>query len=184
MRHFACQREGLEIWGTDINRGHIEWLNRNLSLPFRAYQGTILPRLSIPDNHLNLVYALSVFTHIDEYEFAWLAELRRVLAPGGIAYLTIVTEDTWRDVGPDMAVYHDLLAAKDVIHDYDVTPELFSAPMPDEKVVFRWRTATMNNTTVFVSKDYIRRDWGRFFEVVDIIHRGSGYQDVAVLRKT
>ena len=44
---------------------------------------------------------------------------------------------------------------------------------PDEKVVFRWRTATMNNTTVFTTKDYIRRTWGRFFEVVDIVTQSS-----------
>jgi SAM-dependent methyltransferase len=184
LRHFVHQGDDLEVWGTDISRAHVEWINRHMPTGQRVFQGTVLPRLPIEDNKLRLAYALSVFTHIDEWEFAWLAELRRVLEPGGIAYLSIHTEDTWRDLNPNWAVYNDLLANADGIGDYDVSEEMFEGDMPDEKVVFRWRTATMNNTTVFTTKDYIRRTWGRFLEVVDIVNRGSDYQDVVVLRKS
>ncbi len=36
------------------------------------------------------VYSVSVFTHLDERgQFDWLAEVRRVLRPGGVALLTV-----------------------------------------------------------------------------------------------
>ncbi len=183
LRHFLCQDEGLEVWGTDINRGHLDWMNCHLPRGQRLFQGTVLPFLPIEDNALRLVYALSVFTHIDEFELAWLAELRRVLEPGGIAYLTIHSEDTWSEIEPDWAVYQDLMSSSESIKEYDVSLDLFRSPMPQEKVVFRWRTAAMNNTSVFQAKSYIRRNWGRFFDVLDIVRQGSGYQDVVVLRK-
>ena len=37
------------------------------------------------------------------FELAWLAELRRVLVPGGFAYLTIHSEHTWRIYDPRVA---------------------------------------------------------------------------------
>jgi hypothetical protein len=49
--------------------------------------------------------------------------------------------------------------------------------------VFRWTAALSNNTTVFLATDHIRRAWGRFLEVVEIVREGASYQDVVVLRK-
>ena len=46
----------------------------------RIFQNTILPHLPIEDNSLSLVTAFSVFTHIDDLDLAWIAELRRILS--------------------------------------------------------------------------------------------------------
>lgn len=183
LRHFVYQDEGLDVWGTDIRRSHVDWMHRHFPGDLKAFQCTIVPHLPLADDSLDLVYALSVFTHIDEFEFSWLAELRRVLKPGGIAYLTIHSDMTWADMNPGWGVYRHLLEAAGSIHDHDVTPEFLAGPMPGERVVLRWRHETVNNTNVFASCDYVRRTWGRFLDVLDIVQQGSGYQDVVVLRK-
>jgi hypothetical protein len=123
-----------------------------------------------------------VFTHIDEFETAWLAELRRVLKPGGIAYLTAHTDHTWKSLRPGMAVYDELVRLAPNIVEHVVGPELFQGPMPHERTVFRWHTAVYNHN-VFHSEPYLRRVWGNLFEVLEIVRTGSGYQDVVVLRK-
>ncbi|QDU84526.1 hypothetical protein Pla163_16370 [Planctomycetes bacterium Pla163] len=183
LRHFLFQRDDLEVWGCDINGGHVDWLGQHLPERTRIFQNTVLPSLPIPDASLDLVYAFSVFTHIDEFERSWIAELARVLAPGGFAYLTVHTEHTWSIVERAGALMSDLVRMRDQISDYDVGPELFAGPLPKDRTVFRWTSALSNNTSVFYSTRHIRRAWGTFLEIVEIIPEGAGYQDVVVLRK-
>jgi SAM-dependent methyltransferase len=183
LRHAVCQFEGLEVWGTDLNQRHVTWLLRNVPAPLKVFQCTTLPFLPLPDDYFRLATAFSVFTHIDEFELAWLAELRRVLEPGGIAYVTIHSDATWGKLGPGLTVYEHLVAASDSIEEYEITPALFRSPMPRDKVVFRWTSAALNNTNVFLSQRHVREVWGRLFEVLEIVREGASYQDVVVLRK-
>ena len=183
LRHFAAQDPGIELWGTDINLRHVEWMLTYLDPRLKVFQNTVLPHLPIPDNHLNLIYAMSVFTHIDTFELTWLAELHRCLRPGGMAYITMHTEHTWQIMHPQTALYRDLLAVKDFVSDYDITPDFLASPMPKPKTIIKWQIGSVNNSSVFVSSDHIRTVWGRFFRIEEIIREGSDYQDVIVLRK-
>ena len=183
LRHLLCQARGLELWGTDLNERHVHWLLEHFPQALKVFQCTTLPSLPLPDAGLDLVTAYSVFTHIDEYELGWLLELRRVLRPGGIAYLSIHSDATWSRLGPGMAVYENLYLLRDSIADYAIGPELFQGPMPRDKTVFRWRVARLNNTNVFLSRRHVHEVWGRFFEVLEIVDRGTDYQDVVVLRR-
>ena len=47
------------------------------------------PHLPFEDRSFGLVYCGSLFTHIDDLAEAWLAELHRVLRPGGRLYFSI-----------------------------------------------------------------------------------------------
>jgi SAM-dependent methyltransferase len=78
-----------KLYGTDYNPRLIEWCRRNL--PFAEFGINELdPPLSYADGKFDLIYAFSVFTHLPEaLQRAWLAELSRVLKPGG--YLLITT---------------------------------------------------------------------------------------------
>ncbi len=183
LRHFRYQTEGLELWGCDINGAHIDWMGRHLPSDLRLFQNTVLPSLPLPDASLSLVYAYSVFTHIDEFERSWIAEIARVLEPGGVAYITVHTEHTWSIIDRAGALRSDLERVKHQITDWKIGPELFAGPLPADRTVFRWSAALNNNTTVFYSTEHLRRAWGTFLDVVEIVREGAHYQDVVVLRK-
>ena len=58
--------------------------------PFARFErNTLAPPLDFDDESFDLVYALSVFTHLTaELQLAWRDELLRVLRPGGLLLLT------------------------------------------------------------------------------------------------
>jgi len=183
LRHFSAQEPETELWGMDINIRHAEWVRRYLDPSIRVFQGTILPHLPLEDRYFSLVYAFSVFSHIDWLETAWLLELRRILKPGGIAYLSVHSEGTWERMRPGVPIYDALIQGAGVIEEYRVTPEFLAGPMPKQKTVFTYRTGLSYNTNVFLHTDYIRNSWGRMFEIIDIVPEAHNYQDVVLLRK-
>ncbi|WP_091736118.1 class I SAM-dependent methyltransferase [Phenylobacterium immobile] len=77
--------------GCDINPKLIAWCQANLAGDFRLTE--LAPPLPYADAAFDLVYALSVFTHMHEANArAWFAELARVTAPGGLALLTFLDD--------------------------------------------------------------------------------------------
>ena len=84
MRHFVPESAEAEVWGCDIDAPSVEWVNANLNPPFAAFVNAAAPPLARPDDSFDLIYAFSVFTHITDQWSAWLVEMHRVLAPGGI----------------------------------------------------------------------------------------------------
>lgn len=177
LRHFLCHEPQVEVWAADINLRHVEWIRRFLGQRAKVFQSAKFPHLPMEDNFFDLVYAFSVFTHIDTFELFWLAEIRRVLKPGGFAYLTIHSEHTWKDMGPGWPIYSALQSH------LDVTEEILRKPMTQERVVYRWYDRASYAANVFHATDYIRATWGSFFEIVAIIRHGHIHQDVVLLRK-
>lgn len=88
MRYWAAQ-DRVHLHGTDYNPKLIAWCRRNL--PFADYQvNGLRPPLSYVGGTFDLVYARSVFTHLPEaLQSEWLAELRRILRPGGMLLFTV-----------------------------------------------------------------------------------------------
>jgi SAM-dependent methyltransferase len=85
-RHWAAS--GVEVHGSDLNPRLVAWCRR--SLPFASFaQNALAPPLAHAAGKFGLAYALSVFTHLPEpLQAAWMGELRRVLRPGGLLFLT------------------------------------------------------------------------------------------------
>jgi SAM-dependent methyltransferase len=183
LRHFACQETGLTTWACDIQLRHVEWIRNFLPHDIRVFQNSVLPQLPLESSSQKLAYAFSVFTHIDDFELAWLAELRRILVRGGIAYFTVHSERTWQNMNPDWPLWKGLMRHRADILDYKISPALFQGPMPAPKTVFWWSTGQNYNTQVFHSDEYIRNAWGRFFSIKEVIPGGYDYQDVIVLQK-
>lgn len=76
------------VSGSDRDGGAVEWCSANLQFA-RIVRNDLAPPLPHADASLDLVYALSVFTHLtQELQTAWRDELRRVLRPGGRLLLT------------------------------------------------------------------------------------------------
>ena len=182
LRHFAIQQDDLNAWGSDINARHIEWMRLNLPERIKIFQNTILPQTPLESNSIDMACAFSVFTHIDDLDLAWICEIRRVLKPGGLFYVTVHSDDTWKSLSPKDQIYQSLVGMAPHIKEYKITEEFLAGPLPQEKTVFSWQ-GNKYNTFVFHKKDYICREWGRFFKILEIIRAGSQYQDVVVLQK-
>jgi SAM-dependent methyltransferase len=77
-----------DVHGTDANEHAVAWCRPNL--PFARFSSNRLaPPLAYANGSFDLVYALSVFTHLPEpLQLAWIHELERVLRPGGLLLLT------------------------------------------------------------------------------------------------
>ena len=89
IRHWSALTS-LEVHGSDHDAAQIDWLRTGLPFVHPARNG-LAPPLPYPDGHFGLVYAISVFTHMtEELSEAWMAELRRVLRPGGLLLFTVV----------------------------------------------------------------------------------------------
>ncbi len=88
LRHWGAY-PGVDAWGSDLNADASAWIEANL--PF-AHVGVneLAPPLGHADETFDLIYAISVFTHLTEdLGVSWMAELRRILRPGGLLLFTI-----------------------------------------------------------------------------------------------
>jgi SAM-dependent methyltransferase len=81
--------EGPRLFGCDYNRTLVHWCRGNLPFMTVKVNGAE-PPLPFEDDAYDLVYAISVFTHLPEApQRRWLIELRRVLRPGGWLLFTV-----------------------------------------------------------------------------------------------
>jgi SAM-dependent methyltransferase len=93
LRHFA-NRSATEWYASDVNERLVSWCRDNLPFAHCATNG-LLPPLAFADRFFDAVYAISVLTHLDEsLQERWLAELERIVDPGG-AVLVTTHGDAW-----------------------------------------------------------------------------------------
>lgn len=90
LRHFRCM-EGVRLVGSDLDAENIAWCKHHIP-GIEFYVNELCPPLTFAeDESFDLIIAASVFTHIPlDLQTIWLAEMRRVLRPGGIFLCTIV----------------------------------------------------------------------------------------------
>lgn len=78
----------LELHGFDYNAASITWCRENIP-GIRFELNALEPPLEQPDNSLDCLYGVSVFTHLSrELHDAWMQEISRVVKPGGLMILT------------------------------------------------------------------------------------------------
>jgi SAM-dependent methyltransferase len=91
LRHWSTL-EGTRVCGCDINPKMVDWCNSNLDFAEVALN-ELSPPLPYPESSFDLVYALSVLTHLPEdLQHAWVAECRRILRPGGLLLFSTLGE--------------------------------------------------------------------------------------------
>jgi len=142
---YAAEASDAEFWGCDIHEPSIEWANEYLSPPFRFFVCQETPPFDQADARFDLIYAMSVFTHITDQWSAWLTELHRVMRPGGIAIFTIL--------GPGMA--------------QAVLGRAWDARI-GMAVVDLHKGWEIGGPSVFLGEWWIREHWGRAFEILAI----------------
>lgn len=80
---------GQRLWGCDVFKECADWCRKNIDFAEIAHT-SVEPPLPYGDGQFDLVYALSVFTHLRfEMQFKWAWEIHRVLRPGGILFATV-----------------------------------------------------------------------------------------------
>lgn len=155
---------GTDVFGSDTSEPAVEWCRRNL--PFASFElNGMAPPLAFETEQFDLVYALSVFTHLpEELQLLWMRELERVLRPGGLLLLSTHGE-----------YYRPRLRPAE--------RELFAAG----EVVVRWEeVAGTNLCTTFHPPEYVQRRLGAGFEPLEAIPqgaKGNPFQDLFVLRR-
>jgi len=98
LRHFIDVARSCELWGCDIDGASIAWLQEQLCPPLNVFRNGTEPPLPHPDGTFDLIWAVSVFTHLTDTWSRWLLELRRVLADDGLIYLTFMGPGTSQDI--------------------------------------------------------------------------------------
>jgi SAM-dependent methyltransferase len=181
LRHFVAQSDIAELWGSDINARHIRWLYEFMPRRVKPIANHAIPQLPIADQYFDLIIAFSVFTHIDTFETCWLAELKRILKPGGLAYLTVHNDDTWRVLRNELDNENNRLIRSMMASDPHIVEKL-QGELPPGKTVFRFTHLGPYRAQVFHSNCYIQNVWGRFFEILEILPCHHVRQSVVVCR--
>lgn len=162
LRHFAPEASQAEIWGYDIDMRSVMWLNKYLCPPFHIFQNSENAYLPLESDSFDLVFAISVFSHLSHSWNQWLAELRRVLRPGGYAFISFMHRR------PYEAIYGVPFPTTDI-------GMLVKHPnQPWDK----------GGPFVFISPNWLLDNWGALFDIEFLALDGLiGYQSIALMRK-
>ncbi len=169
LRHFRDLPASSDVRGTDIDPEAIRWCRK--AIPFATFEvNDARPPLPFPDSTFDLIYAVSVFTHLDEeLQAAWLADLRRVAAPGAVLLLTThgtyaqaeLPEEYKRRLADDGFAFHKVATGRFKL---DGLPDFYQ--------------------NAYHSKAYVQRHWSRYFDVRHHLERGlNDHQDLVVLER-
>jgi SAM-dependent methyltransferase len=155
-----------KLSASDIDPEAIAWASEALADVAVFVVNPTEPPAPFPDEAFDLIYAISVFTHLPEaMQWAWLADLRRMLRPGGI-----------------------LLTTKLNAAAYDLPPEVKAEAEARGFVYWgdSWETDGLPSfyRLAYHTHGYVAREWGRYFEVLHIgSHDLNDTQDAIVLRR-
>jgi SAM-dependent methyltransferase len=171
--HFIDAWPQPTIFGTDVDAENVAWCRRNLASD-RFELAPLWPPLPFGDGTFDGIFGISVMTHLTApAQDAWLAELARILRPGGIALLTFQADanaafqSVWRDPAWWAAWRSSGFDADQ--HD----------PALDGKIA----DGTYYRNTTQSTADF-RSRCARHFDVLGIEPAlFGGYQDCAVLRR-
>lgn len=182
VRHLREIAESGEVWGVDINGTEMIWCQQHLSPPFKFATTTSFPHLPFEDGYFDLIYSFSVFTHICDLAEAWLLELRRILRPGGVLYLTVHDNHTidYLNKNRELGLYQALHDAEKLLSIKDSNFALFTLNrVPGGGIDFERRQAQ-----VFYDIDYLCQHWGNYLKVLSTTKEAYGYQTAIVLQKS
>lgn len=163
---FDHQWPQLKLFGTDVDQEAINWCRNHITgADFQQVYSS--PPLPYPDSSFDLVWAISVFSHLDEdRQFEWLAELQRIIKPGGILLASIHGPHCWNNM-----------------------PEANVREVEERGFVFVKTNATRGlhpewYQNAWHTEAYVRDTWSRYFEIVAYRPKGMQmHQDLVVLRR-
>ena len=164
IRHFAEEARSAEIWGCDIDGTSIRWAVENLTPPFRFYRMSQVPTLPFEDSSFDLIYAIAVFSQVYDDWHHWAVEIRRVLKPGGVFFMTYAGQTPFEEM---LSLPYDSFAAD---------PGLY--------IKNPFNSWNRGGPMVFMSPAWVERQWGSLFDI-DFVAPNAllDYQSICVMRK-
>jgi SAM-dependent methyltransferase len=148
LRHFTDEARDAEIWGCDIDEPSIAWLREQLCPPLHVVATDEAPPLPFDDGSFDLIWAISVFSHLTDLWAEWLLEVHRLLADSGILIATFV--------------------------DHTGSEVLWGERVDEDRVgmnrLMRANPWASGGPVVLHSEWWIRAHWGRAFSVEEINH--------------
>jgi SAM-dependent methyltransferase len=168
LRRWLPEAQRAQFSGCDIDAESIRWLDEHLSPPLQVFVNSPEPPLERPSGSYDLIYALSVFTHLTGSWSRWLLELHRLLADDGLLLLTFM--------GPGIGQW--------------VSGEPWDEERTGMFVFKEGQSWDVGGPMVMHSAWWIEEHWGRAFEVLSIEPDGFSKvgddglsQGIATLRK-
>ena len=150
--------------GTDIDYEAVSWCERNLKFAkFRVNDP--LPPIKYEDNYFDVIYCVSVFTHLDlNRREVWLKELERILTCKGILIVSVHGREAWKDLPVDDIA--DLRKKGFIFRKRE------KGPFPE------WYQ------TSYETDEFARGSFGKFLKVLKYTEKGlNDYQDLIILQK-
>jgi SAM-dependent methyltransferase len=163
LRHWV-ELPRTRVFGCDIDPRMVRWCDENL--PFAEVGlNELEPPLRYANSTFDLVYAFSVFTHLDvELQHAWMQESLRVLRPNGLLLISTLGE-------------HYLSLRR-------LTDSEEQAFRNGEVVVLYEQSAGSSLCSAYHPPDYVRESLGADFDLVTFRPAADeGRHDLHLFRK-
>lgn len=175
------------IHACEVNPDHVDWCQDSLN-NVKVSQCDAMPPLSYDDQMFDLIYGLSVFTHLSEnHATQWLSEMKRVLKPKGILIVTIHGL-TALNIIKNSALHQKM---------FNLDPEVVTKTIEDFQeepfVFFKYDQSTIKIAkagdeygNTFIHPDYIYKNWAiEGFKVLEFIPGGlRNWQDLVILQRS
>ena len=159
-----------EYIGIDIDKENVDWCAANL--PGKYFHIDLKPPTVLHDESFDLIFGISVFTHLSETsQFEWLMELSRLAKPGALVMVTVLGSIAACRTG-SFEIFEKLRLSSGYM-------DLGSDPILNGYVPAEYYRTALH------TKEYVQSQWGKYFQVVEIVEGavGGGHQDLVVLRK-
>jgi hypothetical protein len=149
------------LYGCDPDPEGVAWCNEHIA-EGRYIASGLYPPLPYENESFDAIIAISVMTHLRrEVQRIWLAELARILRPGGIFIATLHGDAAAKGFG----------VTNTGCQDHWLDPFMVGILSAD---YYR---------TVLQTEDYTRRSWRQYFDIIAYEAPGLELHDIAVCRK-
>jgi GT2 family glycosyltransferase/SAM-dependent methyltransferase len=187
LTRFLDLHGGIAACASDINPDLAGWCGESLRNT-RVELNQAAPPLAFEDGVFDLVFSLSVFTHLARDQTRqWLAELGRTLAPGGLLVVTTHGYPALQTIRGS-SVHQDMFRVdaartRDLITRLPQEGYIF---LPYEPDVLSAAKAGAKYGNAFIDPDHVRAQWSSA-TLQFVAHVPGGlrdWQDVVVLRRS
>lgn len=184
LPHIAARVPGAACSGCDVDAEAIAWAQRRHPA-LRLVVSRAEPPLPFDDGSFELVYSISVFSHLDEpLADRWLAELCRVLRPGGVALLSVHGTHAFEQFR--LGRVRTAWCPSEAFDREPLAPDAF-VYVPYARSI--WNRADLPGVSesyglAFHGEQHTAERWSAHLDVERVVPRAlTGWQDVVVCRR-